>query len=327
MITRSLQPLLHTLLATLCGLALPACATTQTYPTRPIRVVIPYSPGGATDVPGRLIAAKLSEVFGHQVVIDNRPGAGSAIGSEIVARAQPDGYTLLLTGTPFAVLPAIYRKLPFDPARDFAPVMQVANAPNVLVVHPSLGVRTTKELIALAQAQPGKINYASGGTGGATHLFASLFLSMAKISMTHVPYKGSGPATADLLGGHVKVGLPGIAIVIPHAKAGRMMPLAVTSAQRAPQIPDVPSITESGVPGYDAAVWFGLLAPRGTPAAAINQLHGEIVKVLRSPDVENGYLISGNVAVTSRPEVFGAFVQSEIVKWGQVVREAGIQGE
>jgi tripartite-type tricarboxylate transporter receptor subunit TctC len=302
-------------------------AAQSAYPTRPIRVVIPYSPGGATDVPGRLIAAKLSDVFGHQVVIDNRPGAGSAIGSEIVARAQPDGYTLLLTGTPFAVIPALYSKLPFDPARDFEPVMQVANAPNVLVVHPSLGVRSTKELLALAQAQPGKINYASGGTGGATHLFASLFLSMAKIHMTHVPYKGSGPATADLLGGHVKVGLPGIAIVIPHAKAGRMLPLAVTSAQRALQIPDVPTIAESGVPGYDAATWFGLFAPRGTPAAAINRLHDEIVKVLRLPDVENGYLISGNMALTSRPEVFGAFIKSEIVKWGQVVREAKIQSE
>ncbi len=308
-------------------LATAGTVTAQPYPTRPIRVVIPYSPGGATDVPGRLIAAKLSDVFGHQVIVDNRPGAGSAIGSEIVARAQPDGYTLLLTGTPFAVLPALYGKLPFDPARDFAPVMQVANAPNVLVVHPSLGVRSVKELIALAQSQPGKINYASGGTGGATHLYASLFLTMAKINMTHVPYKGSGPATADLLGGHVKVGLPGIAIVIPHAKAGRMTALAVTSAKRAPQMPDVPAIAEAGVPGYDAATWFGLFAPKGTPTTAINRLHAEIVKVVRLPDVENGYLVSGNVAVTSRPEEFGTFIKAEIVKWGQVVREAKIQGE
>ncbi len=290
-------------------------------------MVIPYSAGGATDVPARLIAAKLSEVFGHQVIVDNRPGAGSALGSEIVARAQPDGHTLLLTGTPFAVLPTLYHKLPFDPARDFAPVMQVALTPNVLVEHPSLGVCSTKELIAQAQSQPGKINYASGGVGGATHLFASLFLSMAKINMTHVPYKGSGPATADLLGGHVKVGLPGIAIFIPHAKAGRMTALAVTSATRAPQIPYVPTIAESGVPGYDAAVWFGLLAPMGTNATAINRLHGEIVKVLRMPEVENGYLISGNVAITSSPEAFGAFIKSEIAKWEQVVREAKIQGE
>jgi tripartite-type tricarboxylate transporter receptor subunit TctC len=302
-------------------------ATAQPYPSRPIRLVIPYSPGGATDVPGRLIAQKLSDVFGHQVIVDNRPGAGSVIGSEIVARAQPDGYTLLLTGTPFAVIPALYAKLPFDPLKDFAPVMRVALAPNVLVVHPSLPARSVKELIALAQAQPGKINYASGGTGGATHLFASLFVTMAKINLTHIPYKGSGPSVADLLGGHVKVGMPGIAIVIPHAKAGRMIPLGVTSAKRAPQIPEVPTIAESGVPGYDAAVWFGILAPKGTPEVAIARLHDEIVKILRLPDVENGYMISGNVAVTMRPQEFAAFLRTEISKWGQVVREAKIQGE
>ena len=302
-------------------------AQTASYPVRPIRMVIPYSAGGATDIPARLIAAKLSDTLGHQVIIDNRPGAGSAIGSEIVARAQPDGYTLLMTGTPFAVLPALYPKLAFDPARDFTAVMQVALAPNVLVVHPSLPARSVRELITLAREQPGKINYASGGTGGATHLFASLFLSMAKINLTHVPYKGSGPATADLLGGHIKVGLPGIAIVIPHAKAGRMVPLAVTSAKRVPQLPDVATVAESGVPGYDAAVWFGLLAPRGSPVAVINRLHGEIMMVIRLPEVENGYLVSGNVAATLGPTEFGAFIRAEMVKWDGVVREARIRGE
>jgi tripartite-type tricarboxylate transporter receptor subunit TctC len=304
-----------------------ASAIAQPYPSRPIRLVIPFSPGGATDVPGRLITQKLAESFGQQFIVDNRPGAGSAIGSEIVARAQPDGYTLLLTGTPFAVIPALYPKLAFDPAKDFAPVMQVALAPNVLVVHPSLPVRSVKELIALAQAQPGRINYASGGTGGAQHLFASLFMSMAKIELTHIPYKGSGPATADLLGGHVKVGLPGISIAIPHAKAGRMVPLAVTSARRAPQIPEVPTIDESGVAGYDAAVWFGMFAPKGTPATIIRRLHDEVVRVIRLPDVENGYLASGNLAVTSTPEEFGAFIRADIAKWGRVVREAKIAGE
>ena len=290
-------------------------------------MVIPYSPGGATDVPARLIAAKLSDALGQQVIVDNRPGAGSAIGSEIVARAQPDGYTLLMTGTPFAVLPALHPKLAFDPVRDFTAVMQVALAPNVLVVHPSLPARSVRELIALAREQPGTINYASGGTGGAAHLFAALFLAMAKINLTHVPYKGSGPATADLLGGHIKVGLPGIAIVIPHAKAGRMVPLAVTSAQRVPQLPDVATIAESGVPGYDAAVWFGLLAPRGTPAVAINRLHIEITKAIKLPEVENGYLASGNVAATLGPGEFGAFIKAEMVKWGLVVREAKIRSE
>jgi tripartite-type tricarboxylate transporter receptor subunit TctC len=315
------------LIGGLFGAMVVAVAQAQPYPSRPIRLVIPFSPGGATDVPGRLITQKLAERFGQQIIVDNRPGAGSAIGSEIVARAQPDGYTLLLTGTPFAVIPALYPKLAFDPAKDFAPVMQVALAPNVLVVHPSLPVRSVKELIALAQAQPGRINYASGGTGGAQHLFASLFMTMAKINLTHIPYKGSGPATADLLGGHVKVGLPGISIAIPHAKAGRMVPLAVTSARRAPQIPEVPTIDESGVAGYDAAVWFGIFAPKGTPAAIIDGLHDAIVQAVRMPDVENGYLASGNVAITSRPDEFGAFIRNELVKWGRVVREAGIQGE
>jgi tripartite-type tricarboxylate transporter receptor subunit TctC len=203
----------------------------------------------------------------------------------------------------------------------------VALAPNVLVVHPSLAVRSVKELIAQAQAQPGRINYASGGTGGAQHLFASLFMTMAKINLTHIPYKGSGPATADLLGGHVKVGLPGISIAIPHAKAGRIIPLAVTSARRAPQIPEVPTIDESGVPGYDAAVWFGMFAPKGTPVAVINRLYESIQQAIKLPDVENGYLVSGNVAITSRPEEFGAFIRNEFVKWGRVVREAKIQGE
>jgi tripartite-type tricarboxylate transporter receptor subunit TctC len=304
-----------------------AATPAQTYPARPIRMVIPYSAGGATDVPARLLAAKLADAFGHQVVMDNRPGAGSAIGSEIVARAQPDGHTLLMTGTPFAVLPALHPKLAFDPVRDFMPVMQVALAPNVLVVHPSLPARSVRELITLAREQPGRINYASGGTGGATHLFASLLLSMTKINLVHVPYKGSGPATADLLGGHVKVGLPGIAIVLPHAKAGRMIPLAVTSGKRVPQLSEVPTIAESGVPGYDAAVWFGLFAPRGVSMAAVSRLHNEITCVIKLPEVENGYLASGNVAATLDPAEFSAFIKKEIILWRGVVREARIQGE
>ena len=311
--------------------ALAVCALTasaayaQAYPTRPIRMVIPFSAGGATDVPARLIAAKLSDAFGQQVIVDNRPGAGSAIGSEIVARAQPDGYTLLLTGTPFAVIPALYGKLPFDPARDFAPVMQVALAPNVLVVHPSLGVRSTKELIALAQSQPGKINYASGGTGGATHLFASLFLSMAKITMTHVPYKGSGPATADLLGGHVKVGLPGIAIVIPHAKAGRMVALAITSAQRSRVAPDLPTVAELGFPGFEVVGWFGWLAPARTPHEIVARLNGNIVKVLRSTETQDRLIALGCEPVGNTPLQFAMFVNSERDKWARVIKQAGIK--
>jgi tripartite-type tricarboxylate transporter receptor subunit TctC len=302
-------------------------AAAQSYPARPIRMVIPFSPGGATDTPARLIAQKLPDAIGQPVIVDNRPGAGSAIGTEIVAKAQPDGYTLLLTGTPFAAISTLYGKLPFDPARQFVAVMQVASAPNVLSVHPSLPARSVKELIVMAQAQPGKVDYASGGSGGATHLFMSLFLAMARISMTHVPYKGSGPATVDLLGGQVKVGLPGIAIAIPHARTGRLVPLGVTSAQRVPQMPDVPSIAEAGVPGYDATVWFGILAPRGTPVTVISRLHREIVKIVRLPEVESAYLATGTLPVTSTPAEFGAFVKAEISKWGRVIREAGIRPE
>jgi tripartite-type tricarboxylate transporter receptor subunit TctC len=313
--------------ALLAAVSTAGSAAAQPYPARPLRIIIPFSPGGATDTPARLIAQRLPESIGQPVIIDNRPGAGSALGSEIVAKAQPDGYTLLLTGTPFAAISTLYGNLRFDPARDFVAVMQVASAPNVLAVHPSLPVRSVKELVAAAQARPGGIDYASGGSGGAQHLFMSLLLSMARINMTHVPYKGSGPATVDLLGGQVKVGLPGVAIAIPHVKAGRLVPLGVTSAQRVSLMPDVPSIAEAGVPGYDATVWFGLLAPRGTPSAAIARLHAEISKVIRQPEVESGYLATGTLPVTSTPAEFDAFVKAEIAKWGRVIREAGIKPE
>lgn len=315
------------LAACLLGAIVTVDCAAQPYPVRPIRLVVPFSAGGATDVPGRLIAQGLSERFGQQIVVDNRPGAGGAIGAEVVALAQPDGYTLLLTGTPFAVMPAIYPKLPIHPEKNFAPVMQVAAAPNVLVVHPTLPVKSVKALIDLARAQPGKINYASGGTGGATHLFFSLFLSMAKVDLTHVPYKGSGPATSDLLGGHVKVYMPGIAIALPHSAAGRMVPLGVSTARRVPQMPEVPTIAEAGVPGYEAAVWFGILAPRGTAPAIVRRVREETAKVLSQPAVEKGYHASGYVVVTSLPDEFGKFVRSEVAKWGQVVREAKIQSQ
>jgi tripartite-type tricarboxylate transporter receptor subunit TctC len=310
------------------GLAAAGAADAQSYPVRPIRMIIPFSAGGATDVPGRIIAQKLSAALGQQVIIDNRPGAGGVIGSQIVAKAQPDGYTMLLTGTAFALAPTIYHgKLPFDVVRDFAPVAQVAVTANALVVHPSLPPRSVKELIALAQSQPGKIDYASSGTGGAQHLMAALFLSTARVNMNHVAYKGSGPATADLLGGHVKVGFPGVAIVIPHARAGRLIPLGVTTAQRTPQLPDVPTIAEAGVPGYDAAVWYGILLPAGTPKPVIERLHGELIKLLGLPDARDGIVAAGYDIVTSRPEAFAAFLKADIAKWGRVIKEARIQPE
>jgi tripartite-type tricarboxylate transporter receptor subunit TctC len=294
------------------------------YPVRPVRMLIPFSPGGATDVPGRIVAQKLSERLGQQVVVDNRPGAGGIVATEVVATAQPDGYTILMTATPFAISPAIYKKLPYHPLRDFAPVMQFGSAPNTLVVHPALAAKSVQELLQLARAQPGKIDWASSGTGGAQHLFGALFTSMAKIDMTHVPYKGSGPATTDLLGGQVKVGFPGIAIALPHHKGARLRILAVTSAKRSPQAPDVPSLHEAGVPGYDATLWLGIAAPRGTPPAIIARLNAEVSKALQAPEVRQQFASTGTDAVTSTPEEFGAFVKNEIEKWARVVREAGV---
>lgn len=297
----------------------------QDYPQRPIRMIIPFSAGGATDVPGRIVAQRLGEALGHQVVVDNRPGAGSIIGTDLAAKAPPDGYTMLLTATPFVMSAALYRTLPYDPLKDFVPVMQIGAAPNALVVHPSLTAQSVPELIALARAQPAKIDFASSGNGSAQHLFGALFQSLANIRMTHIPYKGSGPATADLLGGQVKVGFPGIAIALPHHKTGRLRALGVTSAQRSPQMPDVPSLAESGVTGYEATLWLGLAVPRGSPPVVVNKLHAEIGKVLQLHEVRTGFQGAGTDVVASTPEQFGALLKAEYAKWGKVVKEIGLQ--
>ena len=247
------------------------------------------------------------------------------IGTDLVAKAQPDGYTLLLTATPLVISVGLYKNLPYDPIRDFAPVMQIGSAPNVMVVHPALPAKSVQELIALAKAQPDKIDFASSGNGSAQHLFGALFTSLAGIRMTHIPYKGSGPAIADLLGGQVKVGFPGIAIALPHQKAGRLRVIGVTSAQRSPQMPEVPSIAEAGVPGYDGTLWLGFAAPRATPAAVIGKLHTEITKVLQLPEVRNAFQSAGTDVVSSTPEAFGALVQTELAKWGRIVKEIGLQ--
>jgi tripartite-type tricarboxylate transporter receptor subunit TctC len=306
-----------------CALAPPLHA--QNYPARPIRLIIPFSPGGATDVPGRILAQKLSAVLGQQVVVDNRPGAGSTIGTDMAAKSPADGYTLLLTATPFVISAGLYKKLPYDPLKDFAPVMQIGSAPNVLVVHPSLPAKSVKELIALAAARPDKIDFASSGNGSAQHLFGVLFMSLAKIKMTHIPYKGSAPATTDLISGQVSVGFPGIAIALPHCRSGRLRALAVTSAQRSAQMPEVPSIAEAGVPGYAATLWLGVAAPAGTPKAIIDSLHAEIARVLQSSDLKGGFQAVGTDVVASTPEAFGALIQSEYVKWVKMVRESGAQ--
>ena len=303
--------------------ALPVHA--QNYPVRPVRMIVPFSPGGATDVPARILAQRLSEAFGHQIVIDNRPGAGGVLGADAVAKAPPDGYTLLLTATTHVISASLYKKLPYDAIRDFAPVMLIGSGPNVLTVHPSLPAKNVRELIALAKARPGKIDYASSGNGSSQHLFGALFMSLADIRMMHIPYKGSAPATTDLIAGQVSVGFPGIALVLPHTKAGRLRALAVTSEERSKAMLDVPSIAEAGVPGYAATLWLGLLAPRGTPPQIVQKLYDEIAKLLRQPEVESAYLATGTDVTISNPEQFGLFVKAEYDKWAKVIKAVDAQ--
>jgi tripartite-type tricarboxylate transporter receptor subunit TctC len=314
--------LARSVLATLLVCAA-AGAAAQSYPSRPVRVVIPLGTGGTTDVPGRIVAQRLSEALGQQFIVDNKTGAGGTIGSDFVAKSKPDGYTLLLSATPHVIAPTLYKNLPYPALSDFAPVIRIASGPYVLTVHPSLVVNSVRELIALAKAQPGKVDYASSGNGGTQHLVGALFAYMAGIELSHVPYKSSSQAQQDLLAGMVKVGFPGTPIVIPHMKSGRLKALAVTTAQRSPHLPDVPTIAEAGVPGYEALVWVGLLAPAGTPPDIVVKLNSEITKLLRAPDVGQLLASSGLDPTPTTPEEFGAYLKTEFEKWGKVVRNSG----
>jgi len=311
------------ILFALAALALAPAAWAQTYPAHPVRIVIPLSPGGTTDVPGRMVAQKLSETMGQQFFVENRAGAGGTIGSDFVAKSKPDGYTLLLTASPFVIAPHVYKSVPYNALTDFTPVIRIATGPYVLVVHPSLGVNSVKELIALAKKQPGKIDFASSGNGGAQHLVTELFMYMAGIKLNHVPYKGSGPAQQDLMSGIVKVSFVGTPIAIPHMKSGRLKALGVSTATRSPEMPDVPTIAEAGVPGYEARVWIGLLAPAGTPQEIVGKLNGEIGKLMRTEDVKKLLAPTGMEPDTDKPAQFGAYLKEDYDKWGKVVRESG----
>jgi|KBSMisStaDraftv2_1062788.scaffolds.fasta_scaffold15915_3 tripartite-type tricarboxylate transporter receptor subunit TctC len=301
-------------------------AFAQNYPVRPVRLVVPFSPGGAADVPGRILTQKLSEALGQQVVVDNRPGAGSTIGAEQVAKAPPDGYTLLTISNTHFVSAALYKKLAYDSLHDFAPVTQVTSAPNIIVVHPSLPARTVKELVALAKARPGKIDYASSGNGSTQHLTGALFCKMAGIEMTHIPYRGSGPATADLLSGQVTVGFPGIAGMLPQIKAGKLRALAVTSAKRSPELPQTPTVAEAGIKGYDVTAWFGVAGPKAMPREIVSKLHTELLRILKNADVQKLLLNAGQeVAWQETPEQFGEMLRVEAAKWARMVSESGAQ--
>jgi tripartite-type tricarboxylate transporter receptor subunit TctC len=301
-----------------------AIGQTQSYPQRPVRIIVPFGAGGANDVVTRIVATRLSDVLGQQAVVDNRTGAGGLIGTEIAAKAAPDGYTLLGTATPHVIFPHLHRKMPYDTLKDFAPIMQIGGQPYAITAHPSLGVGTIKELIVLAQKQPGAINYASSGNGGAQHMFAALFAHMAKIDMVHVPYKDSGLLRADLLGGQVKLGCLGIASVINQHKAGQLRIIGVTSAKRSRELPEIPAIAET-VPGYDASLWSGFLAPRGTPAAIIERIHRDVAKVLQAKETHDAFERVGTYVVSTNPQAFGQYVEAEFAKWRGVVRAVNLQ--
>jgi tripartite-type tricarboxylate transporter receptor subunit TctC len=308
-----------------CSTGLVSAVQAQSYPARAVRVVVPFSPGGAADTPGRMLAPKLSEALGQQVVIDNRPGAGSTIGTEMVAKSAPDGYTLLLISNTHAINASLYKKLNYDPVADFSAILQFATSPNVLVVHPSLPVKSVKELIALARAKPGQLDYASSGNGSSQHLFTALFTTIAGIEMNHVPYKGSGQARTDLLSGQITVSMPGIASVIEHIRNGRLRALGVTSAKRSPQLPQVPSIAEAGVKGYDADQWLGLVGPAKMSSEAINKLNEAAERVLKQPELQKSFENVGAQADYLGPKAFGDLVRSEMPKWAKVVKATGLQ--
>ena len=302
----------------------PGVATGQTPPGKPVRMIVPFAIGGASDITARIVAPRYGELLGQQVVIDNRAGANGILGSELTAKAPPDGYTILMgTNGTHTVNVSLYPKLAYDPVKDFVPITMVVSLTNLLVVHPSLPVRSVKELIALAKARPGQLTFGSGGNGGTPHLSGELFKSMAKVSLVHIPYKGGGPSTTALLGGEISMTFNTLLTSINFVKAGRLRPVAVTGLTRSPILPDVPTISDSGVPGYEASTWYGLLAPAGTPRAVVSKLHADMVRTLQTPEVRDQLINQGADPVGNTPEQFAAIIRSDISKWATVIKVSG----
>ncbi len=298
------------------------------YPVKPIRLVVPFAPGGSTDTIARLIGQKLDEALGQQVIIDNRPGAGGNLGVDYVAKSAPDGYTLIFghVGT-FGFGPSLYAKLPYDPIRDFAPVALFAMVPNMLVVHPSLPANNVRELVALARARPGQLNYGSSGNGSASHLATEYFKLLSKTDITAIPYKGTGPLVTDLIAGQTSLTITGVPPLYPHVQSGRLRALAVGSVKRLPLLPSLPTIAEAGVPGYESSTWFGPLAPAKTPREIIVRLNAELMKMLQRPDVRARFAAEGIEALGSTPEEFGTYIKSEIERWSRVIKAADVRPE
>jgi len=310
-------------LAAIGGAAI-ANAQTPAYPSRPIRLVVPFPAGGTTDILARSVAQKLTEAWGQPVVVDNRPGAAGNIGAELVAKAPPDGYTLLMgtVGT-HAINASLYAKMPYDHVKDFVPVILVAGVPNVLVVNPAVPAHSVSELIAYGKANPGKLNFASSGSGTSIHLSGELFKVSTGVQMTHIPYKGSAPALQDLIGGQVQLMFDNLPSALPQIKGGKLRALAVTSTTRAAVLPDVPTVAESGLPGFEASSWFGILAPAGTPPAIVTKINGEVAKWVASAEAKEKLLSQGANAAGGTPEDFARHIQAETAKWAKVVKESG----
>lgn len=312
--------------ATLAVAGMGSALAADAYPDKPLTMIVPFSAGGTTDILARIVGQALGQELGQTIIIENKPGAGGNIGAQQASRAKADGYTLFMgtVGT-HAINQALYKKLPYDPVKDFAPLSRVANVPNLLVAHPSRPYKTVQEMIAYAKKHPGEVTYGSPGSGASPHVSGALFQSMTGAELTHVPYKGSAPAISDLLGNQIAVMFDNMPSAIQHVRSGKLRPIAVTTAKRSPELPDVPTIAEAGVPGYEATSWFGLWAVAGTPAPILDQLHTALAKVLKDPGVSKKIADQGGEVVIETPAQFDAFIKTEAAKWGKVVKESGAE--
>jgi tripartite-type tricarboxylate transporter receptor subunit TctC len=306
-------------------LLIPGMAAAQAYPSKAVRLVVPFAAGGSTDIMGRLVAQKLSEVWGQQVIVDNRPGGSTTIGTDIVAKSAPDGHTLLVTPAPFTIVPSLLKKLPYDPAKDFTPITLINTTPLVVIVHPGVPVKNIKELIALAKARPGVLNFGSSGSGGSNHLAGELFNAVANVKITHVPYKGNGPAMIDLLGGHIDMAYNGLTSAMQHIKSGKLRALGVTSLKRSAALPDMPTLDEQGLKGFQAVAWNGITGPAGTPKAAVDRVAGDVARLMKSPELVEFLKREGSDPVGSSTAEYTAFLSNEIAKWKKVIERAGIK--